>query len=608
MNGMLVSGSEALAKPLQLPVIPVRVEVDVPIAAAQVADDLQRTGKHLKVAMAQITTYPGQIAYNTAKIISCITKAREAGASLVVFPEMTIPGYAAMDLLFREDYIKANLQALKEIQAASKGIAVIVGFADVVKNTRRPGGRPELHNAAAIISDGEILHVQDKQLHPNYNIFFEDRYFAPMRERKVVEIAGVKVGVEICEDLWNEEYSDNPTASLVDDGAEIIVNLSASPFHIGKLPVRAGLIQQKCAAHQKPFIYTNLVGSFDGYEGDVVFDGQSMLFSEQGTLSAIGKPFGEEIIVTDVHTPQAVAMPEVSEIEDLRQALVLGIREYFQRLDMARTTREPMKAVIGVSGGIDSALVAALAVEALGADRVCGVTMPSVYSSGETKGDAYRLAEALGMALREMPIQGSFDQVLGDLGRDCELAERGGGVADENVQARLRMMILMYYANALHGVVLNTGNKTELALNNCTIYGDMVGGFSVLGDVDKDRVFALARHMNQRAGREIIPVSTIERVPSAELKPNQVDAQVMGADPQKIAPVVRAVLDENLLPEEAVGRFGELIPPPVICGIYRKLDESEWKRRQASPGIRVTPAAFGNGRRVPIGHGFDENL
>lgn len=580
-----------------------RTEVDVPEAAKAVSHGLLKTHGEYRVAVAQITTDPGAIEKNTEKIIEYISHARSRGARLVVFPELAIPGYCSMDLLWNQEYLSANLAALQKVRAASAGITVIVGFVDVDIEKPRSGGRPTLYNSAAVIHDGKILGIQDKTLLPNYDIFFEDRYFSPPRSQRAIEAGGIRIGTEICEDLWTEGYTTNPTETLVKDGAELIVNLSASPFHMGKLPIRHELISSTASVHHVPFIYTNLVRSFDGFEGEVVFDGRSIVMGQSGELQALGSGFKEDLLIVDLYPEQKLELPEVEPVAELHDALVLGIRDYFRRVGAVEKANFKA-AFIGLSGGIDSALVAALAVEALGKDKVIGVTMPSQYNSAETKSDAVLLAERLGIAIKTLPIQGQVDACLEALNQDQDLSERQGGVADENVQARLRMINLMYYANKMQGLVLNTGNKTELALDNCTIYGDMVGGFSVLGDVDKDRVYELSRYVNRKAGTDLIPVSTIDRVPSAELKPNQVDANVMGADPSVIAPLVRTIIQDGLSFSQALSRFSGEFDADLIRNTYRKLDRSEWKRRQAAPAIRVTSHAFGNGRRVPMSHGF----
>ncbi len=572
-------------------------------SAKSISRSLLTSGTSYRVAIAQISTEPGAISANTEKIVRYINDARDQGADLVVFPELAIPGYCSMDLLWNREYIKENLTALHQIREASKGITVVVGFVDIDTSTMRSGGRPMLYNSAAIIDDGQLLGTQDKALLPNYDIFFEERYFAPSRGSHVWKIGPVTLGAEICEDLWTTGYEKDPTRELIDAGANLVVNLSASPFNIGKLPIRHQLISSTAAEHKVPMIYANLVGGFDGFDGEVIFDGRSMIMNQEGRLSAIGDGFREQLLISDVLAPQEIELPPVEEVEELYQALVLGIRDYFSRVG-AFSKANFTRAFIGLSGGIDSAVVAALAVEALGPDKVCGITLPSRFNSDETKDDAALLAENLGISFKSVSIERAFSASLTTLGQDSELGTMPVGASEENIQARLRMIYLMYYANRSQGLVLNTGNKTELALDNCTIYGDMVGGFSVLGDVDKDRVFALAHYINQRSGSEIIPWSTINRPPTAELKEGQIDADVMGDDPRHIAPLVRGIIEGQLSFPDALRCFSAEFGEDLIRNVFKKLDRSEWKRRQASPGIRVTPRAFGVGRRMPMSHGY----
>jgi NAD+ synthase (glutamine-hydrolysing) len=579
------------------------IEVRLETAAQAVSETLLRTHAQYRVAVAQITTDPGNIVANTKKIIGYIEEARSKKVDLVVFPELAIPGYCSMDLLWDKDYLAANLAALQQIREASRGITVIVGFVDVDPHTTQSGGRPTLYNSAAILRDGELLGVQDKTLLPNYDIFFEDRYFAPPRGSQVFQAGALKVGAEICEDLWTAGYSLDPAQALVEKGADVVVNLSASPFQLGKLPLRHKLVSETAQAKKVPLVYANLVGSFDGFEGEVVFDGRSMIVGAAGNIVEMAQGFKEQLLISDVFAEKEMPLPEIAEVEELHDALVLGIKDYFRRI-AGLEGADIRCAYIGLSGGIDSAVVAALAVEALGSDTVIGITLPSRYNSDETKSDARALAENLGIRFKTLSIEKQFQSCVETFAEDSELAALPEGVAEQNIQARLRMLDLMYYANKTHGIVLNTGNKTELALDNCTIYGDMVGGFSVLGDVDKDRVYALARYINERAGRELIPTSTIERIPTAELKPNQQDSDVMGADPALIAPMVRSIIEEGLSMSEALNRFGAEWGEPLIRRTLQRIDRSEWKRRQAAPAIRVTSHAFGNGRRMPMSHGL----
>lgn len=581
-----------------------RVEVGVNQAAESVADRLIKTDKSYKVALAQIATYPGQIKGNTEKIIEHIKEAKEAGAKVVVFPELAIPGYGAMDLLFNRSYVDENIRALEKIRQESHGITVYVGFCDTDPTQKRPDGRPVLFNSAAIIRDGKIIGVQDKTLLPTYDIFDEARYFAKPRRSLVVEVDQINQGATICEDIWIAGYDRDPAKELKHKGAEFVANLSASPFNVGKFEDRAEVVKDTAVRTGLPVIYTNLVGCYDGFEGEIVFDGRSMVVAPNGKTIAFGKAFKEDLVLVDVFSNKELEIPKLSNVEELHDALVLGIREYFHRIGRAHGT-ELNKAIIGLSGGIDSAVVGALACEALGSCKVLGITMPSKYSSSETKGDAELLAQNLGMKFKTVPIAKEVAACEETLRADPEFKNLPEDVAEENIQARLRMINLMYYANKNRGLVLNTGNKTELALNNCTLYGDMVGGFSVLGDVDKDRVYELAEYINKRAGREVIPLTTITRPPSAELKPGQTDDMVMGAMPQVIAPMVRDIIEEGRSLTETIDLWKETFSPELILSTFRKIDDAEYKRRQSAPSIRVTPRSFGIGRRMPMSHGYE---
>jgi NAD+ synthetase len=576
-----------------------QVEMPLNEAAREVSETLIKTERSYKVAVAQIKTNPGQIAANTDKAVEKIEAAKKHGANLVIFPEATLNAYTSMDLQFNREYVRENLKALDRIKEASEGITVVIGFVDVEEARTRSGGRPELYNSAAVIKDGQIVSVQDKTHLPNYNLFFEDRYYSTPRQNGVVDLGDIKLGTTICEDIWAEEegYAQNPAAELVEQGADLLVNLSASPFHLGKQETRQEIITGTAAKHHVPCVYTNLVGGFDGYEGEVVFDGRSMVADSEGNIIAAGKSFEEDLMIVDVFKPQEVAIPTMGEMEELHDALVLGIKDFAERCGHPQL-------VIGLSGGIDSALVAALAVEALGPERVLGITMPSKYNSDETKGAAYELAANLGIQIKTVPIQGQVDATIETLRADPDLADSPEDVAEENVQARVRMTNLMYYANKVGGIVLNTGNKTERALNNFTIYGDAIGALGVLGDVDKDRVYALSRYINERAGEERIPIFSIETPATAELKEDQTDADVMGGEPEVMAPLVRAVIEEELSRQQTLERFGDQFTTAQIDNLFNRLDWAEGKGRQTVAAIKVTPRNFGNARKVPMSHGY----
>ncbi len=557
----------------------------------------------MKIAIAQIATYPGQLQSNQKKIIDSIEEAKARGAELVVFPEGCIPGYSSMDLLYNPSYIEDNLAVLQKVASSCNEISAIVGYVDQDRSLQRAGKRPALYNSAAFISDKKILGKQDKTLLPNYNIFFEDRYFEPARTYQVFKAAKKKIGIQICEDLWVEGYGIDPAEKLAEKNAELICNISASPFHIGRQLERLDQLQRASQKHSLPQVYVNLVGCYDGFEGEVVFDGRSCVLDAAGKLLHQSPAFEEDIAVIDIDTAPAAKIEQLSEDEELLHALTLGIREYFWRMKTAIGSGLE-RVIVGLSGGVDSALVAALAVRALGPERVLGLSLPSRFNSAETRSDAEKLASLLDISLETLSIEESYEGILGSLESCKSFGDPSQGTTSENIQARLRMIYLMAFANQKRAIVLNTGNKTEMALNNCTIYGDMVGGFSVLGDVDKDRVYSLARHMNQIAGKRVIPETILERIPTAELRENQNDAMVMGADPQVIAPLVRAIVEERLSVNMALDRFQNSFPESLIRSTFQKLDASEWKRRQAAPCIRVTPLAFGNGRKMPISHGY----
>jgi NAD+ synthase (glutamine-hydrolysing) len=546
----------------------------------------------MKIAAAQITTDPGRFRENTAKIIASIEQARAKGAALVVFPELTIPGYGHMDLALREEFIAQNREALDQVAAAARGITAIVGFIDQDCSRRGPAGRPLLYNSAAVIHDARVVAVRDKTLLPAYDIFYEGRYFSPGREQGLVDIQGVKTGIGICEDLWDEGYARKVYPQLVADGAELLVNISASPFHPGKTAERERTILRAMSGKKLPFVYVNLAGTFDGYDGEIVFDGQSLVYGCNARLSGIGKGFGEDLFVIDIAQAGRMELPEAPPAEELYHALVQGIRDYFRRSGFER-------AYIGLSGGIDSSLVAALAAAALGKERVVGVTMPSHITSAETKDDALLLARNLGIRCDIRPIaeeyrawERSFASAQGQAPQS---------LTKQNKQARIRGSILMEYTNEdRRGLVISTGNKTELALGYCTLYGDMCGGFAAISDLSKERVYAVADFINTRAGADLIPASVVRRVPTAELEVGQTDAGSLPADYPILSPLVDDIVDNQLSREELCRKY----EARVVDQTLRLVHNNEFKRRQAAPGIRVTPKAFGIGRRYPIAHGF----
>lgn len=544
----------------------------------------------MKIAVAQITTDPGKIEENKRKIISGIESARALGAQLVVFPELSLPGYGLMDLAFNQSYIDDNLAALEEIRQHTEGIAAVVGFIDQDRDKTRAGNVPVLYNSAAVFSDRLLLGVQDKTLLPDYDIFSENRYFVSGRRQAVFEIGSCRTGIQICEDLWDSDYPVKVTDRLVAQGADTIVNISASPFNTGKPAERRALIQQAIKKHSLNFIYTNLVGSFDGYEGEVVFDGRSLIYGKNSGLIAAGRAFREDLLCADLDRSPPVSEPEMTGEQELYEALILGIKDYFRRLSLK-------KAFIGLSGGIDSAVVACLAVSALGAENVTAITMPSHITADETRNDALLLAENLGINCRIRSIAAEY-RVWEDAFKESE-GRLPGRLTRQNKQARLRGSILMEYTNEVPGsIVLTTGNKTELALGYCTLYGDMCGGLAVISDLSKERVYKLAEFIN--SGKAVIPPSVISRVPTAELEEGQTDRDNLPADYPVLSPLVDLIVEEGLSAE----KLSQSFPPAVVSKTLHLINLNEFKRRQAAPGIRVTKHAFGIGRRVPIGNSF----
>lgn len=544
------------------------------------------------IEMAQITTDAGNIDQNVVKIVRTIEQARDKGADLVVFPELTIPGYSAMDLFERRRFLEANKQALTEVANHTHGIGVLVGFADYDRSVTRPDGSWLKHNAAALLNEGRIKQIVHKSLLPDYDVFDEDRHFASGVNRKTINFRGQELGVQICEDSWDEKYQTHVSDELTLLGADVLINLSASPFYVGKRTAREAVIQRIVQKHKIPFIYTNLVGGQDGYDGELVFDGQSMAFNARGDLIALGKPFQEQLITVNLEQDQpALEAPKFQPTKELHDALVFGIREYYRRTGQKT-------AHIGLSGGIDSALVAALATEALGAENVYGYTMPSIFSSWGSVEDSRALARNLGCNFEIIPIGGIFDAYDGSLAPGFMGLEQD--VTEENIQARIRGNILMAKSNKLGGLVLSTGNKTETALGYTTLYGDMAGGLAVISDVSKLKVYELANYINERAGREVIPYNTIQKPPSAELRPDQTDEQSLGIPYTILSPLVDAMIEQDLALDELAQQF----PEKYVYQVDRLIRNAEYKRRQAPPGIKVTPKSFGIGRRIPLGYSF----
>ncbi|MEY2479755.1 MAG: hypothetical protein QOI04_682 [Verrucomicrobiota bacterium] len=536
----------------------------------------------MKVGFAQINPTVGDLRGNFEKIAAAYDRLAAAGADLVITPELAIPGYPPQDLVFKSQFVPQNLEMLGKLHERLGRTALLVGFVD--RNAGR--GKP-FHNSAALLEAGEPIRKTYKSLLPTYDVFDEDRYFEPAREVAPLSILGKKIGVTICEDIWTEHYLPRPlydlepVQALIEQGADLIVNLSASPFGLHKPGVRHEMIGSLARAHHRAICYCNAVGGND----QLVFDGNSIAMNAAGELIAQLAGFREDEAIVDTDAAAAIKWIERATAADLFDALSLGVRDYLQKCNFK-------SAVLGLSGGIDSAVVAAIAVDALGAENVVGVSMPSPYSSRGSMDDAFALARNLGIKCLSMSIAKPFEAFKE------QFAEIFAGLpedtTEENMQPRLRAMTLMALSNKFGHLLLTTGNKSELAVGYCTIYGDMAGGLAVISDVPKTMVYELARWINRE--REIIPRSTIEKPPSAELKPNQVDQDTLPSY-DILDEILRLYVEDNLSARDIIARgFDE----KTVRWVQRRVDLNEYKREQAAPGLKVTSRAFGLGRRMPI--------
>lgn len=571
--------------------------------------------------MAQINTTVGDLEGNAKKIIQYIEKADSIRADIVIFPELAITGYPPEDLLLREDFIKGNREYLNKVAKKARGITAIVGFAD-----KPPMSKAEwenaVYNTAGILHSGKIKGVYHKIFLPNYGVFDEKRYFQPGEECPVFEINGVVAGINICEDIWY--YEGPPRWQSKKGGAELIINISSSPYHVGKGDVRKEILSRRAIENNSYVVYNNLVGGQD----ELVFDGNGLIFDKKGRLIAEGKQFEEDMIVADLEfscsakskiqksnigstrkskipfikvikiseesdrkikppIPKPLKSKPLNKSGEIYNALVLGARDYFRKNGFS-------KAVIGLSGGIDSALVAVIAVDALGCDNVIGVSMPSLFSSAGSVVDAEELTKNIGIKLIKISIfslMDCYDEVLQDVFEGLPK-----DITEENIQARIRGNIVMALSNKFGWLVLATGNKSEISTGYCTLYGDMAGGFAILKDVPKTLVYELAKYKNSLEGREIITRSILEKEPSAELRPNQKDTDTL--PPYHVLdPILHAYIEEDKSVDKIVkkGYKAELVKKIALM-----VDRNEYKRRQSPPGIKITPKAFGKDRRLPI--------
>ena len=538
----------------------------------------------MKVALAQINTTVGDIAGNEAKILDAYRRGVETGADLVLVPELAVCGYPPRDLLHKSGFLAQNQAAVDRLAKATGRTGLLIGFAG--RNPNRPGR--EATNAAALLQNSQVVAVRTKTLLPTYDVFDEDRYFEPATENQPVEFNGRKVGITICEDVWNDEdfwrdrrYRRNPAAELAEAGAEIIFNISASPWHLHKNRTRREMLSSLAAKIQCPVVYCNLVGGND----ELVFDGASLVFNVAGNLVTEGAMFAEDFLVCDPFKATAIEHKPRPDEEKLYEALVLGLRDYLHKCGFK-------SAVLGLSGGIDSALTAVIAVDALGRENVRGVSLPSQFSSQGSLDDARFLAKNLGIQYDVIPIQPAFEAVKTQL--KPVFTGRAEDATEENIQARLRGVTLMALSNKFGSLLLTTGNKSELAVGYCTLYGDMCGGLAVISDVPKTMIYRVANWVNHE--REIIPRDSITKPPSAELRPNQTDQ-----DSLPPYDVLDAILEAYVVGGRSSSEIiKQGFDEATVRRVVRLIDFNEYKRRQAAPGLKVTSKAFGVGRRIPI--------
>jgi NAD+ synthase (glutamine-hydrolysing) len=569
--------------------------------------------KTLRVGLAQINTTVGDLEGNVAKVLQYAGRAQDLGVDVVSFPELTITGYPPEDLLLRSQFVTDNVEALHSVVEKCRGIAVVVGFANVVGS--------DVFNAAAVIHDGRLADVYHKQRLPNYGVFDEKRYFHEGAEFPVYEIAGVPVGVNICEDIW---FPGDPTDTQAKAGARVILNINGSPYHAGKRRFREEMLRERARAYGVYVCYTNQVGGQD----ELVFDGGSMVLASSGELLARAAMFEEELLVCDLAveeqgtgnkehgeepgvrsqepeerirpfalvdaplSPSKVAVearvaPELGHEAEVYGALVLGTRDYLEKTGFK-------EAVIALSGGIDSSLVAAIAVDAIGSENVHGVNMPSRYSSEGSIKDAKELAENLGIEFRTIPIEpahAAFEEMLAPAFDGTK-----PGVAEENIQSRIRANVVLALSNKFGWIVLTTGNKSELATGYATLAGDMVGGFAVIKDVPKTLVYRLCRWRNAQGAEPMIPEAVIVKPPSAELKPGQLDQDTLPP-----YDVLDGILEQYVEHDRSVREIVEMgYDYATVARVAQMVDRNEYKRRQAPPGVKITPKAFGRDRRLPM--------
>jgi NAD+ synthase (glutamine-hydrolysing) len=574
----------------------------------------------LRLALAQINPTVGDLAGNRDRVLAWLERARQGGADLVLFPEMVVTGYPPEDLLFQRDFVAGAMNALREIAAATRSLTAVVGTV---------WAEDDLYNAAAVLHDGEVAALYYKQHLPNYGVFDENRYFRAGRQRLVFTRGEFTFGVSICEDIWYPEGPPQQQAAL--GGAELLLNISASPYSLGKSEARERMLATRAADNVAFVAYCNLVGGQD----ELVFDGHSLAFSPAGEVLARGRQFAEELLLVDldpmevsrrrVQDPRrrqmeqtgaadfrrvalrplspppergplspALASP-LEPVAQVYEALKMGTADYVRKNGFRRV-------VLGLSGGVDSALVATIAADALGPENVTGVAMPTRYSSAHSLEDAELLARNLGIQFLTLPIDDVFQAFLDLLAP--QFAGLPSDVTEENIQPRVRGTVLMALSNKFGWLVLTTGNKSEIGVGYCTLYGDTAGGFAVLKDVPKTLVYRLCRYRNGLAGRDLIPQRVLEKPPSAELRPNQKDSDSL-PEYEVLDPIVHAFVEENCGIEEIVRRGFD---PATVRRVMRMVERSEYKRRQSPPGVKITPRAFGKDWRLPITNRYSRDV
>jgi NAD+ synthase (glutamine-hydrolysing) len=574
----------------------------------------------MRIALAQLNPTSGAIAANAARILDVVAEAKARGADLVVTPEMALPGYCIGDLVEDDAFVRANEEAVGRIAAACTGITAVVGFIDHDPGARNDHGTVRKYNAAAVVRDGRVLQRARKSLLPNYRYFDDKRFFSPgeSREPLTVDVRGgrAKVGVSICEDMWDEYYPIKPLPELAAKGASVLLNLNASPFYPGKRHIRDRLIRGHIAALHRPIVYVNTAGAADNGKNIIPFDGESLVYDAAGRLIAVGRQFAEDLLVVDLDTPaEELALPADDREREMYDALVMSLRDYMRKLAFTR-------AIVPVSGGIDSALAVTIAVDALGAENVSAFNLPSRHNTEKTRSIAAGLVQALGVRYGVIPIQDIDERVREVF--ETHAHPIAHGLTRENLHARIRGLLMMAESNDTGALLISCGNETEIALGYATLYGDMCGGLSLIGDLSKTDVYRLARHANARHGREIIPEETFHLVPSAELADDQFDP----FDYAVVAPLVGEAMERRSSEADLVRQFETRTLDParftpdergltpydkytpdafraIVRDCFRRMRRSVYKRLQGPPIVVVSERAFGFDLRETIINGWE---